>query len=136
MSTTASSAPWGTTILRVIVGVVFLVHGSQKLFSFGFAGVTAFFTHAGIPLPAVSAPIVTLVEFLGGAALLLGVGTRIAALLLVCDMLGAILFVHFKNGFFMPSGYEYALILLAANLSLVLTGPGAASLDGVIRKKS
>ncbi len=136
MNITASSAPWGTTILRVIVGVVFLVHGSQKLFSFGFAGVTAFFTHAGIPLPAVSAPIVTLVEFLGGAALLLGVGTRIAALLLVCDMLGAILFVHFKNGFFMPSGYEHALTLLAANLSLVLTGPGAASLDGVIRKKS
>jgi putative oxidoreductase len=135
MNNISSSPSWGTTVLRVIVGVVFLVHGSQKLFSFGFSGVTTFFTHAGIPLPAVSAPVVTLVEFLGGLALLLGVGTRVAALLLACDMLGAILFVHFKNGFFMPTGYEFALTMLAANLSLALTGPGAASVDGLIAKK-
>ena len=135
MSNTSSSPSWGTTVLRVIVGVVFLVHGSQKLFSFGFSGVTAFFTHAGIPLPAVAAPVVTLVEFLGGMALILGVGTRVAALLLACDMLGAIVFVHFKGGFFMPTGYEFALTMLAANLSLALTGSGAASVDGVIAKK-
>ena len=72
MNNISSSPSWGTTVLRVIVGVIFLVHGSQKLFSFGFSGVTAFFTHAGIPLPAVSAPVVTLVEFLGGLALILG----------------------------------------------------------------
>jgi len=135
MNNTSSSPSWGTTVLRVIVGVVFLVHGSQKLFSFGFSGVTAFFTHAGIPLPVVSAPLVTLVEFLGGLALILAVGTRIAALLLACDMLGAIVFVHFKNGFFMPTGYEFALTMLAANLSLALTGPGAASVDRLIAKK-
>lgn len=136
MNNSSSSQSWGTTLLRVIVGVVFLVHGGQKLFSFGFAGVTGFFTHMGIPIPAVSAPVVTLVEFLGGAALLLGVGTRVAALLLACDMAGAILFVHFKNGFFMPNGFEYALTMLAANLSLALTGPGAASVEGMIGKKS
>ena len=85
--------------------------------------------------PAVSAPLVTLVEFLGGLALILGVGTRVAALLLACDMVGAIVFVHFKNGFFMPTGYEFALTMLAANLSLVLTGPGAASVGGMIAKK-
>jgi len=135
MNNISSSPSWGTTVLRVIVGVVFLVHGSQKLFSFGFSGVTAFFTQAGIPLPAVSAPLVTLVEFLGGLALILGVGTRVAALLLACDMVGAIVFVHFKNGFFMPTGYEFALTMLAANLSLVLTGPGAASVGGMIAKK-
>ncbi|HUE54164.1 MAG TPA: DoxX family protein [Terriglobales bacterium] len=135
MNNISSSPSWGTTVLRVIVGVVFLVHGSQKLFSFGFSGVTAFFTHAGIPLPAVSAPLVTLVEFLGGLALILGVGTRVAALLLACDMVGAIVFVHFKNGFFMPTGYEFALTMLAANLSLALTGPGAASVGGMIAKK-
>ena len=136
MNNISSSPSWGTTLLRVIVGVVFVVHGSQKLFSFGFAGVTAFFTHAGIPLPTVAAPVVTLVEFLGGLALVLGVGTRVAALLLACDMVGAIVFVHFKNGFFMPTGYEFALTMLAANLSLALTGPGATSVDGMIAKKA
>src|SRR5260370_31362557 len=135
MNNTSSSPSWGATVLRVIVGVVFLVHGSQKLFSFGFSGVTAFFTHTGIALPAVSAPLVTLVEFLGGLALILGVGTRVAALLLACDMLGAIVFVHFKNGFFMPTGYEFALTMLAANLSLALTGSAAASVDRLMAKK-
>ena len=135
MNNSSSSQSWGPTILRVIVGIVFLVHGCQKLFVFGFSGVTAFFTSAGIPLPAVAAPVVTLVEFLGGAALILGVGTRVAALLLACDMIGAIVFLHFKAGFFMPKGYEFALTALAANLSLAVSGAGAASVDGMIGKK-
>jgi putative oxidoreductase len=126
---------WGIALLRAVVGIVFLAHGSQKLFSYGFAGVAGFFAHAGIPVPAVSAVVVTLVEFLGGLALLLGIGTRVAALLLALDMLGAIVFVHGKAGFFLPTGFEYALTLLVANLGLLLAGPGAAALDNAISRR-
>ena len=125
----------GIAILRWIVGLVFLVHGSQKLFVFHFAGTGAFFAKAGIPLPEVSAVVVTLVECLGGAALLLGIGTRVAAALLAINMLGAIFFVHGRNGFFLQSGgYEYALSMLVANVSLALTGPGVCALDNLLAK--
>lgn len=126
---------WGITILRVIVGIVFLVHGSQKLFVFGFSGVAGFLSQIGIPAPGVSAVIVTAVEFLGGLALIFGLFTRWAAFLLVINMLVAILAVHLKGGFFLPNGYEYALTMLAANAGLALTGAGAAALDNVIAKR-
>jgi putative oxidoreductase len=119
----------------VVVGIAFLMHGWQKLFVLHFAGVAGFFGHLGIPLPMVAAVVVTLVEFLGGIALVLGLFTRWAAWLLAIDMVVAILQVHLKGGFFLPQGYEYALALLAANIALALTGPGAASVDGVLGKK-
>lgn len=120
---------WGLTILRVVVGIVFAAHGGQKLFVYGFHGVTGSFTKMGIPLPAVSAIVVTLVEFLGGIALIAGLFTRWAAILLAINMSVAVLKVHARNGFFLPGGFEYALTLLAANVALALTGPGAAALD-------
>lgn len=119
---------WGLTILRVAVGIVFALHGGQKLFVYGFHGVTVSFTKMGVPLPAVSAIVVTLVEFLGGIALIAGLFTRWAAILLAINMSVAILKVHVPNGFFLPGGFEYALTLLAANVALALTGPGAAAL--------
>ncbi len=125
---------WGTTLVRLAVGTVFLAHGSQKLFVFHFAGVTQFFTQAGIPLPSVSAVVVTLVEFFGGVALGLGLGTRVAATLLAINMLGAISLVHFKNGFFLPTGFEYAFTLLLVNAGLVLSGPGTLALDNLLQK--
>jgi putative oxidoreductase len=125
----------GIAALRWMVGLVFLVHGSQKLFVFHFAGTAAFFTKAGIPLPEVSAVVVTLVEFLGGAALILGLGTRVAAVLLAINMLGAIYFVHGRNGFFLQAGgYEYALTLLVANVGIALSGAGMCALDNLIFK--
>ncbi len=123
---------WGITLVRLAVGTVFLAHGAQKLFVYHFAGVTQFFTHAGIPLPAVSAVVVTLVEFFGGLALILGLGTRVASALLAINMLGAIVFVHLKGGFFLPTGFEYAFTMLFANLGLTLTGPGALAVDNVL----
>lgn len=131
-----SISSWGITILRIAVGIVFLKHGAQKLFDYHFSGVAGLFASIHIPLPAVAAVVVTLVEFVGGIALVLGIGTRVAAALIAIDMAVAILAVHLKNGFFMPSGYEFAFTLLAANICLLLAGGGAASLDGLFSKKN
>ena len=131
-----SNRQWGLTVLRVIVGIVFLIHGAQKLFVFGFHGVAGMLGGLGIPVPAVSAVILTLVEFLGGIALILGVVTRWAAALIAIDMMVAVLLVHLKNGFFNPKGYEYPLTLLAACIALILSGPGAASVDGAMAKRT
>jgi putative oxidoreductase len=126
----SDSAAIGLAVLRVLLGVVFIVHGAQKLFVFGLPGVTAGFGQMGVPMPAITAPLVAILEFAGGLALVAGLFTRIVSFALAIDMLGAIAFVHLKNGFFMPQGYEFALTLFVALVALVLSGPGAFSLDG------
>jgi len=126
---------WGITALRLAVGVVFLVHGSQKLFVLGFGNVAGFMAKIGIPAPMLAAIVVTLVEFLGGLALILGSFTRWAAALLAINMLVAILTVHLKGGFFVPAGVEFPLTLLAANLALVLLGSGEASVDRLLQSR-
>ena len=128
----ARGAGLGLLVLRVVVGVVFIAHGSQKLFTYGLAGITGGFEQMGVPMASVAAPLVTFVELIGGVALILGFLTPIAAALLAIDMLGAILFVHGKNGLFLPNGYEFALTLLAANVTLLLAGPGAAAVDNAL----
>jgi len=134
MSNGSSLNSWGTAVLRVVIGVVFLMHGGQKFFM-GFHNVGGFLGSVGIPVPQIAAIVLTLLEFFGGIALVFGLFTRWIALLLAIDMAVAIVTVHMKNGFFVPRGFEFPLTLLAANLCLTLSGAGAASVDRVIARK-
>ncbi|HZR97996.1 MAG TPA: DoxX family protein [Chloroflexota bacterium] len=128
------SADWGLAALRVVVGLTFLLHGWQKLFQFGVAGTAAAFAQMGVPLPGLTAPLVSVLELVGGALVLLGLATRPAAVVLAIDVLAAILLVHRPAGFFAPNGVELPLLLLAGAVALTLAGPGALALDRVLAR--
>src|SRR3954468_2919732 len=125
----------GLALLRIVLGATFIMHGVQKLFVYGFAGVTGAFGQMGIPMPGILGPFVALVEFFGGIAILLGLLTRLASLGIGATMVVAILTVHLKAGFFNPGGFEFPLALLASALTLVITGAGAYSLDAAVERR-
>ncbi len=127
-------AEWALTVLRVVVGIIFAVHGGQKLLVMGLSNVAGFFGQLGLPAPTLTAVMVTALELLGGGALIVGWSTRIAAALLAVDMLGAILTVHLRQGFFLPKGMEFALTLLVANVALVVGGAGMASVNDLWKR--
>ena len=132
---TSTQQQLGLAIIRIVTGIIFAAHGGQKLFQFGFAGVTDAFGKMGVPMPGLMGPFIALLEFFGGLALIIGLLTRLAALGLAFDMLGAILLVHLAAGFFLPAGYEFALILFATSLGLALAGPGSLSADAAIASR-
>lgn len=114
-------------VLRLFVGAVFIAHGALKLFG-GLRGFTLFLVQAGIPSAEIMAPSVAAVEFLGGVALILGLGTRTAAILLTIIMIVAMATVTLKAGF--AGGYDLNLALLGGLLALVLAGPGKIAHGG------
>ncbi len=140
-----SASKHSLTIIRVVLGVIFFMHGSQKVMGwFGGGGLAA--TVQGMTqmgLPAVLVYTVAFTEFLGGIALIFGLLTRLAAFGIMCVMIGAVVTVHWKNGFFLNfymtpgigHGYEYNLALIAMSLSLIFGGSGCCALDNFFCRK-
>jgi len=124
-----ANAGLGLFILRVVIGIVFVMHGLGKLVGppfagFGMEGTIGFFTQLGIPMANVAAWGVGLVETLGGLALIIGAGLPIVPLLLAIDVTVAILALKFKLNKTFAAGYEFELTLLAGAVCLMLAGPG------------
>src|SRR5260221_9623156 len=126
-----------TAILRVVLGIVFFVHGAQKMLGwfggFGFSGTMAFFT-GNMHIPAPLAFLAIAAEFFGGLGLILGFLTRIAAFGIAVNMLVAIATVHSNFGFFMNwsgaqkgEGFEYHLLVLAITACLMIRRAGRSS---------
>ena len=135
-----SKAGYSTLALRIPVGIIFMAHGAQKLFGwfggYGLEGTGQWMDSIGLGPGVVMAFLAGSGAFFGGLAILLGLLTRPAAAVLSFTMLVAIFSVHFANGLFMANnGYEFGLALLAASLSLMLSGAGKLGLDGIVAKK-
>jgi putative oxidoreductase len=113
----------GLLILRVMLGIIMIYHGWPKVTNLG--GTIEGMAGMGVPAPAVAAIFATVAELVGGLLMVFGAFTDIAGLMFAIDMLGAITFVHAKNGFSVAKGgMEWPLLLAAAALAIALAGPG------------
>jgi putative oxidoreductase len=133
-----SNLTLSSLILRVPVGLTFMAHGSQKLFGwfggYGLEGTGQWMASIGFEPGYLMALLAGSGEFFGGMALLLGLLTRPAAFVTAFTMVMAMTY-HVGNGFFLSNnGYEYALMLLVASLTLTLQGAGRYSLDQLLLK--
>jgi putative oxidoreductase len=130
------AAGYAPLVVRVLVGVIMVAHGWQKLqagpSSFGQA-----LAMLGVPFPILMAYVVTFVELIGGGLLIVGLLSRLAALLLTLDLVVAIILVKVNIGLLSPPdgsgvGAELELALIAGLLVVVLAGPGRGSVDQVL----
>jgi putative oxidoreductase len=133
---------WALLPLRLVVGYGFLAHGIAKL-TRGPAGFAKLLAVLGVPLPVLSAWTVTMLETVGGTALIIGMLVPLISIPLGISMLVAMFTIHVRYGFsavntvgltaagpqFGPPGYEINLLYVAALLALALAGPGALSVD-------
>ncbi|NRR29656.1 DoxX family protein [Oxalobacteraceae bacterium] len=125
-----TQTPYGLALLRGSLGLMWISHALLKILVFGLAGTQAFFAANNLP-SALVYPVVA-AEILGGAAILIGYKARLASLLLLPILAGAVK-VHAPNGWVFSSpggGWEYPLFLAMASLVLILCGSGAFAVDG------
>jgi putative oxidoreductase len=133
-------AGYGITALRILVGIILMAHGSQKLFGmfggYGLEGTGQYMASLGLNPGYVMALMSGSAEFFGGLALFLGLLARPAALVVVVMLVVAILSVHIHNGLFMANnGYEFGLALIAAAMAVLFEGAGRLSVDRLIASK-
>lgn len=122
-------------MLRLAFGFLFLAHGWQKFFQYTIEGTTAAFGQMGVPAAGLIAPVAATLEIVGGAAIILGLLTRVFAGLLGLQMVAALFMIHAPAGVFVENGgFELVLALAAGALALFLVGPGRISLDALIFK--
>jgi putative oxidoreductase len=133
------------TVMRLVLGLVFFAHGSQKVLGwfggFGFSGTMNFFTSV-MHIPALFAFLAIMAEFLGGLGLILGFLARIAAFGIAFEMVVAVMMIHRHVGLFMNwygnqkgEGYEYHLLAIAVAIAILVRGAGAVSVDGALAAK-
>ncbi|MEU8463405.1 DoxX family protein [Streptomyces sp. NPDC029003] len=122
----------GLPVLRLVLGAIMAVHGTQKLFGWfngpGITGTGAFFSGAGYPAGRTMATLAGLTETLGGLGLILGLLTPLAAAAVVGVMINAIA-VKWTGAVFGLTGVEFEALIIAAAVTLALTGPGRFALD-------
>ncbi|MDO7868859.1 DoxX family protein [Nocardioides jiangxiensis] len=119
--------------VRVLLGAVLVAHGWQKLHDWGIAGTRSSFADMGIPNAGPAATFAVVAELGGGALILLGLCTPLAALLVAADMAGAFWFVHRGTEVFVgDGGWELVAGLGAAALALFAVGAGALSVDALL----
>lgn len=127
----------GLLIIRLVIGILFIGHGAQKLFGwfggYGLKGTGGWFDSIGMKPGVTLALLAGLAELLGGILLAAGLFTPLAALMIAGTMMMAILKVHGANGLWSTSnGYEYNLTLIAVTIGLALIGPGRYAIDAIL----
>jgi putative oxidoreductase len=128
------SIAWGLLIIRAVFGLIFVGHGAQKLFGwfggYGLKGTGGWLDSIGIKPGVMAAFVVGLFEVVGGLLFVLGLWMPVAAALIVILMLGAIISVHAKNGFWVTqNGIEYNVMIIAVAIGLALIGAGDYSIN-------
>jgi len=129
----------GLSVIRILVGLIFMAHGAQKLFGlfggYGLEGTGQWMESIGLAPGYLMALLSGSAEFFGGLALVIGLLARPAALALTVTLVVAIFSVHINNGLFMSNnGYEFALALLAGTVAVLIEGAGRWSLDRLIAR--
>jgi putative oxidoreductase len=119
------TAPYAVFVLRVTLGVLFLIHAGIKLFVFAPAGTARYFASLGLP-PSLAYPIIAW-ELVGGIALVLGLWPRIAALAMIPELIGTIIVTHAGSGFLFSNpkgGWEFPAFWIVTLIVFALLGDG------------
>ena len=135
---TQSLEPYVPTVLRIMLGITFLLHGLPKWQ--GLDGFSDFLGFLGVPLPGLFAFLVALLETGGGILLIIGLGTRWVGWLFVIEMLVTTLLVKAGSGFILPQdvpgvGTELDLLLLVIAFALAVLGSGPLSVEQNLLKR-
>ncbi|MHA6793452.1 DoxX family protein [Pseudonocardia bannensis] len=123
-------------VARLVLGVVLIAHGWQKLVINGISGTAEVFHNFGIPLAILATSFTVVVELVGGAMLIFGVLVPVASSFIMVVMVGAIGFVHAPHGIFASKGgWELVAVIAAGILALSATGPGRYSIEHLLRSR-